>query len=65
MRIVNNMALTRRKTCDCGAVLEFTSDDIKHVGDTFRGEYEDYIVCPNCKRAIVLRSGSYCSRPYD
>ena len=63
MKIVNNP--TRRKTCTCGAELEFNNADIKHGGDTFRHEYEDYIICPNCNRKIVLDNGSHCSRPYD
>lgn len=65
MRIINENSLIKSKICFCGAELKYTKADIKHGGDTFRHEYEDYILCPNCGRRIILKSGSHCATPYD
>ena len=65
MRVLNEYSLTKRTNCSCGAELEYTKDDVKHSGDNFRHEYEDYIICPNCGRKIIMRSGSHCAIPYD
>lgn len=63
MRVLNNP--TRKKTCICGAELEFDDRDIKHGGDSFRQEREDYIICPCCGHKIVLYSCSTASGPFD
>ena len=63
MKVINNP--TRRKTCVCGAELEYNHSDIKHSGDLFRHEYEDYIICPACNRKIILKSGGYNATPYN
>ena len=65
MRVLNEYSLTKRTNCSCGAELEYAKDDVKHSGDNFRNEYEDYIICPNCGRKIIVRSGSHCAIPYD
>lgn len=63
MKILNNPP--RKTTCRCGVELEYNNNDIKHGGDTFRHEYEDYIICPICNEKIIVKSGSYNAIPYN
>ena len=65
MKILNANELPLQTDCSCGAIIVFTRTEIRHGGDKFRHEYEEYIFCPNCGRKIILRSGSHCATPYD
>lgn len=65
MKVLNKNTLVYRRDCVCGARLEFDDSDIQHGGDSFRHEYEDYVVCPECGRRIVIKSGSHHANPYE
>lgn len=55
MKILNPEELTHRTTCPCGAKLEYTYDDIQYSGiDSPYHEYEEFIVCPNCNRSLIV-----------
>lgn len=53
MKILNPEELTRRTTCPCGAKLEYTFSDIHYDGTRYYN-YEEFIICPNCKRRLLV-----------
>ena len=53
MKILNPEELTHRTTCPCGARLEYTYDDIQYDGTRYYN-YEEFIICPNCKRRLLV-----------
>ena len=55
MKILNPEELTRITKCPCGAKLEYTYDDIQYSGiNAPYHEYEEFIICPNCKRHLLV-----------
>ena len=53
MKILNPEELFHYATCPCGAKLEYTYEDIQYSGTRFYN-YEDFIVCPNCKKSLAV-----------
>ena len=59
IKVVKHGEVTKEATCGyCGAVLAYTATDIKKRNlFSFLGYQtgeEKYIVCPDCKREIIL-----------
>lgn len=57
IKIIERGTIKRERCEKCGCLFSYEKEDIKHNSfRTYTDSYYDYIICPQCKKEIRLRS---------